>query len=274
MTRFDRIAMLVLLVAGSSAALAQAQGPSKADLKPLPVLPKMAGPSNLAGMVAAVEAENVLLLDLSTGGRVRIVMRPDVAPKHVERIRTLARQGFYNGTVFHRVIEGFMAQGGDPTATGQGGSKLPDLDPEFNDLPHVRGALAMARAQAENSANSQFYIVLQPVLKLDRSYTIWGRVVAGMPFADAIARGEPPANPSRIVQASVEADRQPLPPGLAGPSTPIPMPNAMPILVPEPAAASAVPPTAAIQPPTPAEITKTRRKIARKSARVAPKPAR
>ena len=215
-----RVFAAAILMTGS-AAYAQ-QGPSKADLKPLPVLPKMSGPSNLAGMVATVDAENVLLLDLSSGGRVRIVMRPDVAPKHVERIRTLARQGFYDGTVFHRVIDGFMAQGGDPTGTGQGGSKLPDLEPEFNDLPHVRGALAMARAQAENSANSQFYIVLQPVLKLDRTYTIWGRVVGGMQWVDAITKGEPPENPSRVVKASIEADKVPLPAGLSGPATPIP----------------------------------------------------
>ena len=260
MTLFNRILLASLLMLGSSAALAQAQGPSKADLKPLPVLPKMAGPSNLAGSVTAVEAENVLLLDLTSGGRVRIVMRPDVAPRHVERIRTLARQGFYNGTIFHRVIEGFMAQGGDPTGTGQGGSKLPDLEPEFNDLPHVRGALAMARAQAENSANSQFYIVLQPVLKLDRTYTIWGRVVSGMQFVDTIARGEPPANPTRIVQASIEADKLPLPPGLAGPSSPIPVQG--PSLAAPAAANTATPPV--VQP----------RQAAPKPAPPAPKPAR
>ena len=200
-----RLLLAFVLLGGSSAALAQPGGPSKADLKPLPVLPKMAGPSNLQGMVTNVNAEDVLVLDLSSGGRVRIVMRPDVAPKHIERIKALTRQGFYDGTVFHRVIEGFMAQGGDPTATGQGGSKLPDLEPEFNDLPHVRGALAMARAQSESSANSQFYIVFQPVLKLDRDYTVWGRVVSGMQFVDAIEKGEPPANPSRIVKASLEA---------------------------------------------------------------------
>jgi cyclophilin family peptidyl-prolyl cis-trans isomerase len=182
MILLKRLFLAFLLVFVSSAALAQPGGPSKAELKPLPVLPKMAAPSALQGMVATINAEDVLVLDLSTGGRVRVIMRPDVAPKHVERIRTLARAGFYDGTVFHRVIDGFMAQGGDPTATGQGGSKLPDLEPEFNDLPHVRGALAMARAQAENSANSQFYIVLQPVLKLDRSYTVWGRVVSGMQY--------------------------------------------------------------------------------------------
>jgi peptidylprolyl isomerase len=234
-----RLLLAFLLVIGANAALATAAlaqpggGPSKAELKPLPVLPKMAGPSNLQGMVATINAEDVLVLDLSTGGRVRIIMRPDVAPKHVERIRTLAREGFYDGTVFHRVIEGFMAQGGDPTATGQGGSKLPDLEPEFNDLPHVRGALAMARAQAENSANSQFYIVLQPVLKLDRSYTVWGRVVSGMQYVDAIERGEPPANPTKIIKASIEADKVPPPAGM----TPIPgvqLPSTLPGLPPKP----------------------------------------
>ena len=107
--------------------------------------------------------ENTLVLDLSTGGRVTIAMRPDVAPKHVERIKTLVRQHFYDGTIFHRVIDGFMAQGGDPTGTGTGGSKLPNLKPEFSDLPHVRGAVAMARAGEVDSANSQFYIVPRAV---------------------------------------------------------------------------------------------------------------
>ena len=220
MTLFKRLFLFLLLVTGSSAAMAQ-QGPSAAELKPLPELPKMAGPSNLPGMVTSFTAEDVLVLDLSTGGRVRIVMRPDAAPHHVERIRILARQGFYDGTVFHRVIEGFMAQGGDPTGTGQGGSKLPDIEAEFNDLPHVRGAVAMARAQGENSANSQFYIVLQPVLKLDRSYTVWGRVISGMQYVDTIEKGEPPANPSRIIKASIEADTVPPPAGIVA-ATPIP----------------------------------------------------
>ena len=155
--------------------------------------------------------ENTLLLDLSTGGRVTIAMRPDVAPKHVERIKTLVRQHFYDGTIFHRVIDGFMAQGGDPTGTGTGGSKLPNLKAEFNDLPHVRGAVAMARAGEVDSANSQFYIVLQPSLKLDRNYTVWGRVTDGMAYVDAIEKGEPPANPSKIVQASIAADHVPPP---------------------------------------------------------------
>ncbi len=165
-----------------------------------------------------VTPDDTLLLDLSNGGRVSIVMRPDMAPNHVARIKTLARQHFYDGTVFHRVIDGFMAQGGDPTGTGQGGSKLPDLKAEFNDLPHVRGAIAMARAQSPDSANSQFYIVLEPVLKLDRTYTVWGRVQSGMDYVDAIEKGEPPANPTKIVQASIAADNLPPP----APSSPIP----------------------------------------------------
>ena len=157
-------------------------------------------------VAAPPQPENVWHLDLSTGGRVSIQLRPDVAPGHVERIRTLTRQGFYNGVIFHRVIEGFMAQTGDPSGTGQGGSQLPDLPPEFNTLPHLRGAVAMARTQAPNSANSQFYIVLQPTFTLDNRYTVFGRVFAGMNFVDAIERGEPPANPSRIVRASIGSD--------------------------------------------------------------------
>jgi len=163
-------------------------------------------------------AENTLVLDLSTGGRVTIAMRPDVAPRHIERIRTLVREHFYDGTIFHRVIDGFMAQGGDPTGTGNGGSKLPNLKAEFNDLPHVRGAVAMARATENDSANSQFYICLAPALKLDRSYTVWGRVTTGMEFVDAIKKGEPPANPSKIVRASIGSDNVPAP----APSSPIP----------------------------------------------------
>jgi peptidylprolyl isomerase len=220
MMMLARIRIVLTALAGLAlASMAGAQArPDPKEFKAPPVLPKMAAPSNLPGMVAAVPAEDVLLLDLSSGGRVRIVMRPDVAPKHVERIRTLVRQGFYDGTIFHRVIEGFMAQGGDPTGTGQGGSKLPDLEPEFNDLPHVRGAVSMARAQAMNSANSQFFIVFQPVLKLDRTYTVWGRVTDGMAHVDAIVRGEPPENPTRIIKASIGADNVPPP----APSSPIP----------------------------------------------------
>jgi cyclophilin family peptidyl-prolyl cis-trans isomerase len=159
--------------------------------------------------------EHMLALDLSTGGRVVIQLRPDVAPLHVERVKTLARLGFYNGLTFHRVIEGFMAQGGDPLGNGTGGSTMPDLPAEFSGLPHVRGTLSMARSQSPDSANSQFFIMLLPRLSLDRNYTALGRVVSGMEFVDRIQRGEPPANPSRIVQASVMADGQPVPPASA-----------------------------------------------------------
>lgn len=150
--------------------------------------------------------ENILHLDLSTGGRVTITMFPNIAPNHVERIKTLTRQGFYDGVIFHRVIDGFMAQTGDPTGTGTGGSELPDLKAEFNNYPHLRGSVSMARAQSEDSANSQFFIVFYPRFSLDKNYTAFGRVTAGMQYVDAIQRGEPPASPSRIVQASIAAD--------------------------------------------------------------------
>src|SRR5690606_25971594 len=148
---------------------------------------------------------------------------PSWAPNHVERIKTLARQGFYDGVIFHRVIDGFMAQTGDPTGTGQGGSQLPDLEEEFNPMPHLRGTVSMARAQSENSANSQFFIVFYPRFSLDRKYTNFGRVIDNMDAVDAIARGEPPANPTRILQASIAADNKPRPtfvPPAAEPITP------------------------------------------------------
>ncbi|WP_338445808.1 peptidylprolyl isomerase [Pelagerythrobacter marensis] len=154
------------------------------------------------------DRENILLLDLSTGERVAIRLMPSWAPNHVERIKTLTRQGFYDGVIFHRVIDGFMAQTGDPTGTGQGGSNLPDLEAEFNPMPHVRGTVAMARAQDENSANSQFFIVFYPRFALDKRYTNFGRVIGNMAAVDAIARGEPPANPTRILQASIAADNK------------------------------------------------------------------
>ena len=158
-----------------------------------------------------LEAENTLLLDLSTGGRVTIQLRPDVAPLHVARIKELTRRGFYNGLVFHRVVDGFMAQTGDPKGDGSGGSDLPDLAAEFNSLPHARGALAMARTQDPNSANSQFYIMLVARLAMDGKYSVFGRVVAGMNHVDALNRGEPPLQPSRIVRASIAADNVPPP---------------------------------------------------------------
>jgi len=154
------------------------------------------------------DPQNILNLDLSTGGRVKILLRPDKAPYSVDRVKTLVRRHFYDGLIFHRVIEGFMAQGGDPKGTGEGGSNLPDLKAEFNDLPHVRGTMSMARAEGLDSANSQFFIMLQPNLSLDGNYTAIGRVMSGMEFVDAIEKGEPPANPSKIVHASIESDDQ------------------------------------------------------------------
>jgi cyclophilin family peptidyl-prolyl cis-trans isomerase len=152
--------------------------------------------------------ENIWVLKLSTGGEVRIALRPDVAPKTVERIKTLTREGFYNGLLFHRVIEGFMAQGGDPKGDGTGGSSMPDLEAEFNWLPHMRGTVSMARAQDDNSANSQFFIMLMPRFQLDHKYTAFGRVISGMASVDAISMGEPPPEPTRIVQAQLATDAE------------------------------------------------------------------
>jgi len=155
------------------------------------------------------DRSNLWMLDLSTGGRVTVWLRPDVAPKMVERIKTLTRQRFYDGLNFHRVIDGFMAQGGDPKGDGTGGSPLPDVPKEFNYLPHVRGAVSAARAEDENSANSQFFIVFQPRLNLDKKYTVFGRVIDGMQWVDAVERGEPPAAPTRIVRAYIASDNPP-----------------------------------------------------------------
>ncbi|MFY7835846.1 MAG: peptidylprolyl isomerase [Novosphingobium sp.] len=159
----------------------------------------------------SVDRENILYLDLSNGGRVAIRLMPEWAPTHVERIKTLVRQGFYDGIIFHRVIDGFMAQTGDPTGTGQGGSQLPDLTAEFNSVPHLRGTVSMARTNEPNTANSQFFIVFYPRFALDHKYTNFGRVIAGMDIVDTIVRGEPPANPTKIVQASIAADNKPAP---------------------------------------------------------------
>jgi cyclophilin family peptidyl-prolyl cis-trans isomerase len=156
--------------------------------------------------VPPADPSNILLLDLTSGGQVAVQLRPDKAPNAVERLKVLARRGFYNGLSFHRVIEGFMAQGGDPKGDGTGGSDLPDLKAEFNDLPHVRGAVAMARAASDDSANSQFFIMLMPNLSLDGHYTVVGRVISGMQYVDAIEKGEPPANPTKIVRAVIASD--------------------------------------------------------------------
>lgn len=147
-----------------------------------------------------------LTLTLSSGGDVVIKLRPDVAPGHVERITTLAAQGFYDGIKFHRVIPGFMAQGGCPKGTGTGGSDLPDLRAEFNDVPHVRGVCSMARTSYPHSANSQFFICFDDATFLDRQYTVWGQVTSGMEHIDALPKGEPPRTPGKIVSMKVAAD--------------------------------------------------------------------
>jgi len=146
---------------------------------------------------------NTLVLNLDSGGDVVIKLRPDLAPGHVERIKQLVSEGFYDGVVFHRVIPGFMAQGGDPTGTGMGGSDRPDLKAEFNREPHVRGTASMARAQNPDSANSQFFICFDDARFLDGQYTVWGNVTSGMEHVDALPTGEPPRAPGKIVKASL-----------------------------------------------------------------------
>jgi cyclophilin family peptidyl-prolyl cis-trans isomerase len=156
-------------------------------------------------MAATPDPENTLIMD-TTQGKVVIALRPDLAPKHVERIKTLAREGFYDGIVFHRVIDGFMAQTGCPQGTGTGGSQYPNLPAEFNAEPHVRGTCSMARAQSPNSANSQFFICFGDARFLDKQYTVWGTVIEGMDNVDKIKRGEPVVNPDKIVSLKVGAD--------------------------------------------------------------------
>jgi cyclophilin family peptidyl-prolyl cis-trans isomerase len=156
-------------------------------------------------MTAAPDPENTLIIE-TTKGRVVIALRPDLAPKHVERIKTLAREGFYDGIPFHRVIEGFMAQTGCPNGTGTGGSSYPNLKAEFNAEPHVRGVCSMARAQSPDSANSQFFICFDDATFLDKKYTVWGQVIEGMENVDKIKRGEPVQSPDKMVSVKVAAD--------------------------------------------------------------------
>ena len=151
------------------------------------------------------DPENTLIVE-TTQGVVIIEMRPDLAPQHVERIKKLAREGFYDGIVFHRVIDGFMAQTGCPKGTGTGGSDYPNLPAEFNSEPHVRGVCSMARATPPNSANSQFFICFGDASFLDRQYTAWGKVIEGMENVDKIKRGEPVQDPDRMVSMKVAAD--------------------------------------------------------------------
>ena len=150
------------------------------------------------------DPENTVILE-TKDGPVTIRLRPDLAPKHVAQIKALVKRGFYDGVVFHRVIDGFMAQTGDPTGTGSGGSDLPDLNAEFNSEPHVRGTCSMARTNFPHSANSQFFICFGDARFLDKQYTVWGKVVEGMDVVDTIKRGEPVRDPDRIVKASVAA---------------------------------------------------------------------
>ena len=159
----------------------------------------------ITGAASGQDLENTLYMDLEDG-RVVIELRPDLAPKHVARIKQLAREGFYDGIVFHRVIPGFMAQTGDPTGTGRGGSEKPDLPAEFSNEPFVRGTVGMARTSDPNSANSQFFINFAETPHLNGQYTVWGEVVEGMEHLDRIAQGEPPAEPDRIVQMRVASD--------------------------------------------------------------------
>lgn len=182
------------LFALSSVAFLIAAAPAPAP----PPAPSIAAP---AAVVA--DPANRLTLQLSNGGTVVIQLRPDLAPNHIARIQTLVRQGFYDGLTFHRVVPGFMAQGGDPTGTGEGGSKLPDLKAEFTAVPFVRGTVGAARTQEPDTANSQFFIMYNPNPSLDGNYTVLGRVISGMDAVDKIMPGEPPAEPTKIVKASL-----------------------------------------------------------------------
>ncbi|MFC7537759.1 peptidylprolyl isomerase [Sphingomonas sp. GCM10030256] len=199
-----------------------AAAPAPQGAPAAPALPIVA-PADIAANLA-----NRLTLELSNGGQVVVQLRPDAAPLMVQRVQSLVQSGFYNGLPFHRVIPGFMAQGGDPKGDGTGGSPLPDLKAEFNGLPHLRGTMAAARAEDPNSANSQFYIMFAPRVSLDGKYTVFGRVVSGMQFVDSIAVGEPPAEPTRIVRAT-----------LGGPvAVAAPVPAATPVQAAEPAPAT------------------------------------
>ncbi|MDB5505906.1 MAG: ppiB [Devosia sp.] len=156
-------------------------------------------------MADITDPENTLIIE-TTKGRVVIAMRPDLAPNHVAHIKKLAREGFYDNIVFHRVIDGFMAQTGCPKGTGTGGSKYPDLKAEFNAEPHVRGVVSMARSQSPDSANSQFFIVFDDARFLDKQYTAWGKVIEGMENVDKIKRGEPVRDPDKMTTVKVAAD--------------------------------------------------------------------
>ncbi|HRK97401.1 MAG TPA: peptidylprolyl isomerase [Alphaproteobacteria bacterium] len=172
-----------------------------------------------------IDPENTIYLDL-TYGRVVIKLMPDIAPQHVERIKTLTREGFYNGLKFHRVIDGFMAQTGDPTGTGTSGSSYPDLPAEFNSTNFGRGTIGMARSSEPNSANSQFFICFDDCSFLNKQYTVWGQVMEGMQFVDQIKRGEPPSNPDIIVKMTLATDEAAPAPAAPTPDEPVDAPAA------------------------------------------------
>jgi peptidylprolyl isomerase len=205
--------------------------------KPAPLPPAKPRASLVAPAEVAADPANRWTLELSNGGKVVVLLRPDVAPVTVYRIQQLTAQGFYNGLAFHRVIPGFMAQGGDPKGTGEGGSPLPDIAAEFTDYPHIRGVVSMARSDAPDSANSQFFIMLAPRFSLDHNYSAFGRVIEGMAAVDGIAVGEPPSAPTRIVRASIGGPL-PAPPVIAAAAPAAPAPEAAAPPAPEPVAAT------------------------------------
>lgn len=193
-----------------------------------PAQPAAPALTHTAPAAIAADPANRLNIELSSGGTVVIQLRPDVAPNHVYRIQSLASQGFYNGLTFHRVIPGFMAQGGDPQGTGTGGSTLPNVQAEFSSLPHMRGVMAMARTMDDlNGGNSQFFIMLSAGMSLDKNYSILGRVISGMQFVDGIAPGEPPESPTKMVRVWIDG--------------PLPAPAAVPAAAPAPAEPEAKP---------------------------------
>ena len=173
--------------------------------KLLQIIPVFAFVLLIGTNTKAQDMDNILYIDLEQG-RVAVEMFPDLAPQHVERIKKLAREGFYDGIVFHRVIDGFMAQTGDPTGTGTGGSDLPDLPAEFNGYNFGRGAIGMARTSDPNSANSQFFICFDDCSFLNGQYTVWGQVIEGMEFVNQIKRGEPPRNPDKMLKVSIASE--------------------------------------------------------------------
>ena len=222
---FVALALIAAAPADPAGPVDSAALPAKKPVIPAAVVAPILAPAAVTSNLA-----NRLTLVLSNGGTVVIQLRPDAAPAHVERIQTLVRRGFYNGLKFHRVIPGFMAQTGDPKGTGAGGSELPNLKAEFTTIPYMRGVVAAARTDDPNSANSQFFIMFSPNVSLWSKYTVIGRVMSGMDAVDKVAVGEPPADPTRIVRASLgdaavaQAPAAAIP--AAAPPAPAPVPAA------------------------------------------------